>query len=181
MAILKLVPFKHQSEENLYINSEDVIRKKINYITRPEATINHLCGGYNLLLSTPENMIEQFIIVNRWYYRDGHIPVKHIILSLDPYSYIEEQVTPQQLALIVDSFCLHEFGDEYQVIYGIHEDTKNLHAHIIVNTVNLRTGLLLPSNRTKDFEMYEWMSLFLKLTSHWKGNFPINNLYLHYE
>ena len=183
MAILKLVPYERSPHLDAVYDNVRAINNEINYITRPDGAIHHLCGGFNVLLSTPENMIEQFLTVNRWHNRDcdSHIPIRHLVLSLDPYSFIEERVTPHQLALIADRFCSHEFGDEYQVIYAIHEDTANLHVHILVNTVNLRTGLLLPWNYTKESQLYEWMSLILKLNNYWNGKYPINTLHMYYN
>ena len=181
MAMFKLVPFEQQPGQEHFINDETVIQNKIEYILRPDKAIHHIHGGYNFILGTSEEIIEQFLYVNRWHSKTGHIPIRHMLLSLNPYSCVEEHFTAQQLALIVDRFCLHEFADEYQVIYAIHEDTLHLHAHILVNTVNLRTGNLLPWNYTKESEMYEWMSLILKLNNHWKGKYPINQLIMCYS
>ena len=172
MALLKLVPFELQPSQEQMINDVTVIQNKIEYILRPDKAINHIHGGYNFILGSPNEIIEQFLCVNRWHQKMGHIPIRHMVLSLNPYSCVEEKITPHQLALIADRFCLHEFAEDYQALYAIHEDTQHLHAHILINTVNLRTGKLLPWNYTKETEMYEWMSLMLKLLSHSIRMFP---------
>ena len=123
---------------------------------------------------------EQFIIINQWYCKPNFIPIRHIVLSLDPYSY-EDKTLPQQLAAIIDRFCLHVFANDYQVIYAIHEDEIQLHAHIMINTVNLHTRQLLVWDYAKIQEIYYYMDMFLNLNSHWKGKYPIKNLIMCFD
>ena len=180
MAILKLVPFKKKPGEE-YINCSDVIKGEIDYIMRSDKIIHNICGGHNFVMGTPAEIHMQFMALTRWYNRDYHVPVRHLILSLDPYSYIEDSVTPYQLAMIADRFCQHEFGYEHQVLYAVHEDSKSLHVHILVNTVGLyNEGRLLRWDYSKKAEIYEWLSMILKMPYYWKGNHPIENLKMVY-
>ena len=180
MAIFKIVPFKYDSYRGGN-NDQYVINQKINYILRPDAAKQLLFGGFNVMLGTPEQIIEQFCIVNYWHNRFGHIPVQHIVLSLDSYSFIEGRTSPQQLAMVIDRFCMHTFGNEYQVVYAIHEDSFNLHAHIIINTVNLRTGKLLPWRQSDHRDLCEVMEFLLNLTIYRDSKYSIKNLHPTYS
>ena len=40
---------------------------------------------------------------------------------------------------IAGRFCEKELSD-YEVVYSAHTDTEHMHAHIIFNSVNFRTG-----------------------------------------
>ena len=179
MAILKLVPYTRYAGLAPDIANEQLIRNAIYYITNKESNPDHRYGGYNFVCGTADEIIAQFLALNRYYHRANHIPIRHIVLSLDSYN--EYFITPYQLERIVNRFCLDMFGDEYQVAYGIHENTANLHAHIIVNTVNFHTGLLLPWNYTMEQRIYETMKLILRLNSYWKGAYPITRLKMCYS
>ena len=38
-----------------------------------------------------------------------------------------------------------KIGEEFQNIYGLHEDTDNLHVHFAINSVNYKTGKKITS------------------------------------
>ncbi len=123
--------------------------------------------------ATPEEIILQFNVLKDFYIRKWHIPIRHIIISFD--SYYEYFISPYQASIIADELCRDVFAEEYQVIYGIHENTSNLHAHIIINTVSI-DGHLLPWDYNTTNEIYESLKLILYRFSIWHGNFPIKNL-----
>lgn len=180
MAIFKVVPFKNNIPQT-HLDYQRIIYQKINYIFRPDAAKQLLFGGFNVLLSTPEQIADLFCIPSLWHNRSGHIPIQHIVLSLDPYSFIEDRVSPKDLATVIDRFCLHEFGDDYQVVYAIHEDALNLHAHILINTVNLNNGKLLPWRQEDHRNLCEFMDFLLRLTIYRDTKYPMRKLPLVYS
>ena len=51
----------------------------------------------------------------------------------------------------------------YQCIYAIHEDTAYVHAHILINTVNVDTGKLLDMNKAFCNSLEEEITFLVKL------------------
>lgn len=59
----------------------------------------------------------------------------HLIISWSP----KEHVSPELAMEIAGRFCEKELSD-YEVVYSAHTDTEHMHAYIIFNSVNFRTG-----------------------------------------
>lgn len=173
MAIIKLVPSGNNPTH------EEIIRQQIHYITNPASNPHQLYGGYNFVGRNPDEIADQFYTVNNFYKRSNHIPTRHIVLTFD--SYYEYFIQPYQVALIADSFCIDMFSDYHQIIFGIHENTSNLHAHIIVNTVSFRDGHLLLWNFDMQNKIYDSLKTILLLNNSWQGTYPIRNLEMYYN
>lgn len=71
----------------------------------------------------------------------------HEIISL-------EYGTDKELALkIAIEYCKKEYEEKgYNCFIGVHTDTKNTHIHILIDTVNFRTGKMLQSLTEKQLE-----------------------------
>lgn len=71
----------------------------------------------------------------------------HDIISL-------EYGTDKELALKIGiEYCQKEYEEKgYNCFIGVHTDTKNTHIHILVDTVNFRTGKMLQSLTEKQLE-----------------------------
>lgn len=71
----------------------------------------------------------------------------HEIISL-------EYGTDKELALkIAIEYCQKEYEEKgYNCFVGVHTDTKNTHIHILIDTVNFRTGKMLQSLTEKQLE-----------------------------
>lgn len=71
----------------------------------------------------------------------------HDIISL-------EYGTDKELALKIGiEYCQREYQEKgYNCFIGVHTDTKNTHIHILIDTVNFRTGKMLQSLTEKQLE-----------------------------
>lgn len=71
----------------------------------------------------------------------------HDIISL-------EYGTDKELALKIGiEYCRKEYQEKgYNCFIGVHTDTKNTHIHILIDTVNFRTGKMLQSLTEKQLE-----------------------------
>ena len=71
----------------------------------------------------------------------------HEIISL-------EYGTDKELALkIAIEYCQKEYEEKgYNCFIGVHTDTKNTHIHILIDTINFRTGKMLQSLTEKQLE-----------------------------
>lgn len=81
---------------------------------------------------------EEFLHVKRYYNSFGSKLVRHFLVSFDDKDYI----TPPEAYLIASQICAF-WADRFQVVYGVHTDTKHLHVHFVVNTTSFVDGKML--------------------------------------
>jgi hypothetical protein len=75
-------------------------------------------------------------------------PIRHYVFSYKEF----EHPTPQQIEEAVDIF-LTELGlVGHQVIYGLHDDTNNVHGHMAVNLVHPESAKVVKPNGGFDIE-----------------------------
>lgn len=140
---------------------------KIHYILNPKKVISGQWGGVNFLKTAEEEAILQFYTVRNIYNKSGYIPLQHYVISLDPdYEY---EVTPYQLGCIAYLICREFASEQYQAVYAVHEDERHLHAHILVNTVNLADGKVLVSNKLSLKRLLEQIGVILAMPHWWHG------------
>lgn len=77
--------------------------------------------------------------------RSGN-PVDHWVLSWQSH----EAPTPEQLHTAARLFTREMGLDEHQVIYGAHQNTKNIHLHLAINRVSPVTGRVVKVNKGFD-------------------------------
>ena len=97
MAIFK------QVESGINPYAEDYMATKIAYILRPEAILSNYWGGYGFVKGTLQEVTEQFYIVRNLYHKSNYIPLRHFVLSFDPY--YEYDITPFQAYQIAKKVC----------------------------------------------------------------------------
>lgn len=67
----------------------------------------------------------------------------HIICSFP------EKFQYPEVIYVIANVLADEIGKEYQLVFGVHENTENLHIHFAINAVNYRTGLKWHKNKAK--------------------------------
>ena len=82
--------------------------------------------------------------------------INHWIISF------EKNVENPKIAYDVAEQIADMFSEEYQVFYGIHENTDNLHIHMAVNTVSFRNGRKWHTSKK---ELAEWKKKINKIMS----------------
>ena len=84
----------------------------------------------------PVRAAEQFRAV-RQRFGTGRSTTKaqHIIQSFSP-----GEVTPERAMEIAEELCHRLLQEQYQYVIAIHEDHEHIHAHIVVNNMNMITG-----------------------------------------
>jgi len=118
--------------------NKTVIQNEIQYITNPNKTVG-LIGGLGVTPFDPEKMIEQMICVKKGFdkYESGYRQIRHIVVSFHK----KWNVTPQSAWAIAYEIAWYYAG-KYQICFGIHQNTDNLHIHFIQNTVSYIDGKL---------------------------------------
>lgn len=129
MAITKMMHMKASSKARIDIHLEH----SINYILQPKKLGEaNLAGGINCL---PEMAYQQMKATKRMFGKTGGRQGYHFVISLKP-----REGTPEIMYDIAMRFAEETFAGEYEAVVAVHTDREHLHAHIIINSVNMVTG-----------------------------------------
>ena len=129
MAITKMMHMKASSKARIDIHLEH----SINYILQPKKLgESNLVGGINCL---PEMAYRQMKATKQMFGKTGGRQGYHFVISLKP-----GEGTPEIMYDIAMRFAEEAFAGEYEAVVAVHTDREHLHAHIIINSVNMVTG-----------------------------------------
>lgn len=129
MAITKMMYMKASSKARIDIHLEH----SINYILQPKKLGEaNLAGGINCL---PEMAYRQMKATKQMFGKTGGRQGYHFVISLKP-----GEGTPEIMYDIAMRFAEEAFAGEYEAVVAVHTDREHLHAHIIINSVNMVTG-----------------------------------------
>lgn len=129
MAITKMMHMKASSKARIDIHLEH----SINYILQPKKLGEaNLAGGINCL---PEMAYQQMKATKQMFGKTGGRQGYHFVISLKP-----GEGTPEIMYDIAMRFAGEAFAGEYEAVVAVHTDREHLHAHIIINSVNMVTG-----------------------------------------
>lgn len=112
-------------------DTDAALNNVVRYITDKEKS-NGLVGAYNMLVNNP---VEQITKVNNFFYNKTRKKVIHFILAFDDSEYISAY------SLLEEGYniCRTLFF-EYQVAFGVHQNTDNLHIHFALVPISMVTG-----------------------------------------
>lgn len=129
MAITKTMHMKASGKGKIDVHLEHAI----NYILQPKKLGSaNLTGGINCL---PDMAYQQMKATKQMFGKTGGRQGYHFVISLKP-----NEGTPQIMYDIAMRFAEQAFGGEYEAIVAVHTDRNHLHAHIVINSVNMVTG-----------------------------------------
>lgn len=129
MAIIKMMHMKASNKARIDIHLEH----SINYILQPKKLGEaNLTGGINCL---PEMAYRQMKATKQMFGKTGGRQGYHFVISLKP-----GEGTPEIMYDIAMRFAEEAFAGEYEAVVAVHTDREHLHAHIVINSVNMVTG-----------------------------------------
>lgn len=135
MAITKIIGAIHPPKSG---GRYKVLNNTINYILNPEKTAGGLYTG--ALNCFTDSALEDMIHTKEFYGKTSSAKSErlgyHIAISFSP----EEKVSPETALNVVGEFAMKYLGNEYEVVYSVHNDCEHMHGHICFNSVNLNTG-----------------------------------------
>lgn len=94
-----------------------------------------LVGGYGVMLTNAEDIADQFYTVKKIFNKTEGKQVIHFIFSVDKSCFLKPEHV-RRLGYMLGEF----FGNERQVVFGVHNDTEHLHIHMVVNTIAYTNG-----------------------------------------
>lgn len=109
------------------------LKQAITYILKTEKLGDaNLVGGINCL---PEKAYEMMKTTKKMFQKTGGRQGYHLVISLRP-----GEGTPEQMYDIAMRFAEELLHNEYEAVVAVHTDREHLHAHIVLNSVNMVNG-----------------------------------------
>ena len=132
MAVVKEVETK--------IKSHQYADNTIKYVLSPEdkhgdeKCFQATC--LNCINDSIESLSKQFYVTRMAFHKNDKILTHHYVQSFSP----NENVTPE-LAHQIGVELMKKVAPNFQVIISTHIDKDHLHNHIVINSVNMKTGM----------------------------------------
>ena len=120
----------------------DVIR----YILRPDKAVHRYCGGIHVSPHSPADSMDQTALS---FGKNNGVQLHHWILSFSPF-----ECDIPQAANEVAKHLAAVIGQEYQVVYSVHEDRRHCHIHFVFNAVSWVDGHRYRGTRSEFFRFY---------------------------
>lgn len=139
-----------------FINNKVSLKKTLDYICKKEKTNNKLISGKDC---TSENAYEEMMVVKNMYGKLGGREKLHFIQAFTPEDDLTYE-TAHEIAMKI----ANKFFNGFQVVVATHQDTKHIHSHFVVNSVNFETGNKIQFSK-KDLENLKQYSNKLCLQS----------------
>lgn len=166
MALLKYVNLNRHPAGS---KSPDLIRNEIYYILNPSKMLHNCWGGCGLLLTEPENLILQFTTAKNVFHKENYAPLRHFVLS---FSSDFDMVDVFQAQRIAYEIC-ELFFPEHQMLFAVHENSENLHIHLLLNTINCMTGNTIHMDKSFFGRFHYALRTILSCPSSWGGYRPV--------
>lgn len=112
----------------------------IQYVTREGSLPESCMAGQGI---TPAAAYADMLAAKKMFHQEDGKQYLHFVVSYD-------QVMRQVDVVRQIGIEMAKFYEDYQVLITTHTDTENLHCHLIINSVNMKTGKKI-SQRRKDF------------------------------
>ncbi len=125
--IIKVVNKNYRTQKDL--------ENLVGYVLRIKPSDRHhcSCGSFGAGTITA---YEEMVKVQNFYGKTEDRLARHFIVSFDD-NYCIDSETAVRLAYRIALY----YGSRHQIIFGVHEDTGNIHIHFVLNTVSFVDGL----------------------------------------
>ena len=146
MARINLNPGKYNKKRSnflkLYPNynysNTDAVEKLTTYIINPQKTDPECTCYYNVSPSNPKTVQDSFTAIQKIYGKEQGRHAEHFVVS---FSKEESALLGKTGVINIAAAYCSTFADEYQLISAVHiEKPEQLHFHVEINPVNIRTG-----------------------------------------
>ena len=127
MAVMRMKHIKESGGSN-------GLKRSIAYIMNPDKTEKGLLTGGNAG-SDPGEVFASMMETKHFWDKTGGRQGYHFVISWKP-----GDITKETAFKAAGTFCERYFGDDYDYVYAVHTDQAHIHAHIVFNSVNRRTG-----------------------------------------
>ena len=130
-----------------FVNAGSPMNNIFDYVTRREATESKLISGVNC---SPESALDEFRFVKKRFHKEDGRSYYHIVQSFSP----DDDLTPETAHEIGLKFA--EYFPGYQILVATHINTKAIHNHLIMNSVNFENGKKFHQSRDEMLQAKEY-------------------------
>lgn len=130
----------------------NALHNVLNYVCDKNKTSSFI-GAQNMI---DNNSFEQAMIVNRYFYNNTKKAVIHFAVAFAP----DEYISPQDA--VNAGYMICALLPEYQIKFGVHQDTYNLHIHFAINPVSLVDGHKFYFDNSNLFEFIKGLRAVFK-------------------
>lgn len=115
---------------------DNAVKDLIRYIlTDKKSRVRGRCtGGKGVCYLDWKKAAEQFEAVQEYYGKKSKRRIYHMVVSFP------EREDDLYSIYLFGQRVIEFFFEGYQCVFAVHEDTENLHIHIVWNSVNYRNG-----------------------------------------
>lgn len=104
----------------------------VRYINNPYKTIHGFCGGVHV---TENDIADSMEKVAQQFGKTNGVKLRHFVLSFTP-----DEIDKPEIANAIACQIAMFIGREYQVAFAVHENTENLHIHLVFNSISYVDG-----------------------------------------
>ena len=139
MAILKTINTKGKYYD---IDSKDIV---VNYILKESKTLGGYTGASGI---NTENYAEEMKTVSEKFGKSDGVQLRHFVISFKQHEVSEPEVA-WQIGNKISKFL----GTEFQNVFSVHENTDQLHIHLVMNSVSFVDGHRYYGTRKEFYSM----------------------------
>lgn len=136
-----------------FVSSGCTMNNIFKYVTRDEATEEKLISGVNC---SPDTAMQEFKFVKQQFGKTDGRTYYHIVQAFSPDDNISAE-TAHEIGL---KFA--EYFPEFQVLVATHYNTKHIHNHLIMNSVNFKNGKKFHQTRDELLEVKAYSNKICK-------------------
>lgn len=161
MAVLKII----NSIGKYYDNNsrEDVI----NYITNPYKTPGGYIGTYGLNTYEYSKEMDKVALS---FNKDTGVRLRHFVIGFEGREAVNAALV-YQIGYEISAYL----GKEYQTVFSVHQDTEQLHIHIVINAVSYLDGHRYRGTKGEFYGFKSWIDSVLKRYGIYKVRYISNS------
>lgn len=125
---------------------DDIYQSIVDYVTQESKCKSGYVITRNLHRDT---MAQEMFDLDESYGKLKGTRIRHSIITFED----RDEATPEIATYIAGKVCDY-YADDYQMLATVHEDTDNLHIHMVMHTTNIHTGKKY-TGRKKDYYQFQ--------------------------
>ncbi len=132
--------------------NKDAPEKLQNYMCNPDKTPSNFvgCAGFSPDVNVGPAVVVEMNDVVQQSHKDFGVMAWHLIVSYHP-----RETTDPAVVNAIASEVASYIGQRFQTVYAVHEDTDNLHFHIMFNAVSYVDGKKYKGTRRDHYAMMD--------------------------
>ena len=148
MAIFKVINSKGKYHD------DDALSDVNRYVLKPYKTQHKYTGGIHVDMNDPAGSMDT--IAEHYKKRRG-VRLRHFIVA-----FTEDECPSPIVADSIGGELIEWLGEEYQSVYAVHEDSNEVHLHIVFNSVSYVDGHKYHGSKSDYYDMLYTVKAILR-------------------